>query len=203
MKRKKVGIMGGTFNPIHNSHLALGQVALEQFHLDSVLFIPSGTPYLKDSAQVLPGKIRGEMTELAILDNPDFSISYIEVEREGNTYSFETIHDLKAQNPDTDYYFIVGADSFFYMENWVNPEGIFGEVPLLVAVRGNVSREALQNKIDEMKEKYHCEIFAMDFCASDVSSTYLRELVRKKQSIRYYVPKKVEQYILEHHLYGS
>lgn len=201
MKRKKVGIMGGTFNPIHNAHLSLAQSALENFSLDSILFIPSGTPYLKDSNEVLKGEIRAKMTELAIADNPSFSMSMIEVYREGNTYTYETIAELKAQNKDTDYYFIVGADSFLYMENWVKPEKIFGEVSLLVAIRDGIDPTQMQVKIDEMKAKYDCEIYLLTFVANDLSSTYLRACVREGRSIHYYVPRAVEEYIRSNNLY--
>lgn len=198
---KKIGIMGGTFNPIHNSHLAMAQDALEQFDLDEILFIPSGTPYLKDVSKVLPGKVRFQMCQAAIADNPNFSISDIEVNREGNTYTCDTISTLKKQNPDSCYYFIVGADSLFYMENWYHPERIFGEVIILAAVRDDKAEEELNTKINELRDKYQCEIFPLKTQANSLSSTYIRECVREGKSIRYYVPTSVMQYIIEHHLY--
>lgn len=195
MEKKKVGIMGGTFNPIHNWHLAMAQQALEEFDLDSVLFIPSGTPYLKDQREVLPGEIRAKMTELAIADNPSFSLSKMEIEREGNTYTYETIASLKEQNPGTEYYFIVGADSFLYMENWVKPEKIFGEVILLVAIRDGIEKDELILRMEEMIRKYSCDIRLLTVKYSDLSSTYLRKCVKSGKSIRYYVPLKVCEYI--------
>lgn len=122
---KKIGIMGGTFNPIHIGHLIIAEKAREQFGLDHVLFMPSGMPYMKDCREVLPGKTRTKMTELAIQSNLFFAISTIEVEREGRTYTYETLEYLRTQNPDTEYYFILGADSLWKIEEWKHPERIF------------------------------------------------------------------------------
>ena len=101
--------MGGTFNPIHIGHLVIAEKAREQFKLDEVLFLPSGMPYMKNCDEVLPGKIRMEMTGLAVLENPFFAVSGMEVERAGRTYTYETLEMLREQNPDTEYYFILGA----------------------------------------------------------------------------------------------
>ena len=100
--KKKVGIMGGTFNPIHLGHLLLAETAKETFLLDEIMFIPSGHPYLKANKDVADKKMRLEMTRLAISSNPEFSLSSMEVEREGNTYTFETLLELKRQHPNTD-----------------------------------------------------------------------------------------------------
>lgn len=198
---KQIGIMGGTFNPIHNAHLAMAQDALEQFHLDEIVFIPSGTPYLKKTSEVLTGQIRLEMVQLAISDNEKFSLSNIEIEREGNTYTCETIAELRKKNPENTYYFIVGADSFFYMENWYHPEEIFGKVILLVAVRDLVTEEKLNEKILELREKYQCQIEFLRIQATELSSTYLRKCVKDGRSIQYYVPKQVNQFIKDKGLY--
>lgn len=200
---KKVGIMGGTFNPIHNSHLAMAQDALEQFSLDEILFIPSGTPYCKDVSKVLPGSIRYDMCQLAIKDNPSFRISDIEILREGNTYSYETIAELKRLHPDVQYYFIVGADSLFYMEKWYHPERIFGEVVVLVAVRDEKKEEQVLSKIEELKTKFTGEICLLKTQANSLSSTYLRDCVKEGKSIQYYVPNSVKKYIQDHSLYQN
>ena len=115
---KKVGIMGGTFNPIHNGHLTLAQCAQKQIGLDKVLFMPSGISYMKKN--VLDPQKRADMVHLAIKDNPDFELSLIEVQKSGNTYTCETLEILTSNNPDTQYYFIMGADSLFQIEQWRN-----------------------------------------------------------------------------------
>ena len=115
---KRTGIMGGTFNPVHFGHLLLAQRAKEALDLDEVIFIPSGNPYMKDASSVLGGKIRLEMTALAIEGYPGFGLSSIEVDNDGPSYTSETLIRLRAQNPDCSYFFIVGADSLFAMETW-------------------------------------------------------------------------------------
>lgn len=132
-KRKRVGIMGGTFDPIHLGHLIMAENAYEAFELDEILFVPTGVSYLKSN--VLDAKTRISMIGEAISDNPHFALSTIEVERDGYSYSYETIKELQDANPNTDYFFIVGADSLMYMDKWKNPEQIFAKVPVLVAVR--------------------------------------------------------------------
>ena len=141
---KRTGIMGGTFNPIHMGHLIIAEKAREQFNLDEVLFLPSGVPYMKDCREVLPGKIRMEMTALAIQGNPFFAVSAMEVEREGRTYTYETLEKLREQNPDTEYYFILGADSLWKIETWRKPERIFAACHILAAVRDDKSSEDME-----------------------------------------------------------
>ena len=121
----KIGILGGTFNPIHNGHLLLAEQARCFYGLDQVLFIPSGCSYMKRQEEILPGEIRFQMVQLAIADNPYFCASDMEIVREGNSYTCETITRLHAQYPEDELYYIVGADTLFQMEFWKNPEQIF------------------------------------------------------------------------------
>ena len=121
---KRVGLLGGTFDPVHFGHLMLAENAFDALKLDEILFIVSGKSYLKDN--VSPAKDRLEMTSLAISDNPHYALSTIETDRGENvdSYSYETILELKRANPDTEYHFLVGADSFLYMENWMKAIGV-------------------------------------------------------------------------------
>lgn len=197
--RKKIGIMGGTFNPIHLGHMLVAENAYETFGLDEILFVPSGIPYMKED--VLDAKTRITMTGIAIEDNSHFALSTIEVERDGNSYSYETIRDLKAANPNIEYYFIVGADSLFKMDKWRCPEKIFKEVTILVARRLGNEDEELNTKIDELKEKYDADIRILPINCVDISSTMIRDKVRKHQSIRYMVHYRVIEYIEKNHIY--
>ena len=130
-QNKKVGIMGGTFDPIHYGHLILAQNALDTFSLDEILFVPSGTPWLKESTKVLSKNKRVSMTGMAIEDNPDFALSTIEIDREGNSYSYETVEELKRLQPKTDFYFIMGADSLLEIERWKHPDRLMTECTYL------------------------------------------------------------------------
>ena len=198
---KKIGIMGGTFNPIHIGHLLLAENAKDNFALDEILFIPSGCSYMKKTSEVADRQTRYEMTRLAIADNPSFSISDIEVKREGNTYTYETLLQLKEQQPETEFYFIVGADSLFSMETWKKPEIIFENCILLAAVRDDKKRKDLEAQILYLKEKFHARIHPISMQEISISSTDIRNRIKEQRSVRYMVPEQVVSYIKEHQLY--
>lgn len=224
---KRIGIMGGTFNPIHNGHLAIAGKAREQFSLEQVLFMPNGVPYRKDLAQVLPVRIRCEMTALAIAKEPYFTLSDMEVSDASqgkNTYTYETLQKLKNADPDADYYFILGADSLSDMEHWKHPERIFQSCTILAAVRDDAShtgsfhnsrnmskkdnlnnkcnmREILQNQKKHLQKKFDASIEILEIAGIDVSSTQIRELANAGKSIHGLVPEAVEAYIEKNALY--
>lgn len=195
---KQVGIMGGTFNPIHNGHLILAQKAYEQFCLDKILFMPSGNSYMKKN--VLDAQRRVHMVEIAIKDNPNFELSLIEVQRSGNTYTSETLEILKANNPDTHYFFIIGADSLFQIENWKYPKRIFNLATLICAVRDDYNMDTIKEKAKSLS-KSGAEIVFLDIPKIEISSTNIRERVRYNMPISEYVPLEVAKYIQEEHLY--
>ncbi|MGN1313576.1 MAG: nicotinate-nucleotide adenylyltransferase [Lachnospiraceae bacterium] len=199
--KKRVGIMGGTFNPIHLGHLIVAENAYEELNLDEVLFIPSGTPYMKDTKEILDPKVRISLVGEAIDDNPHFAMSTIEVDRGGNSYSHETIAALKKENPDTEYFFLVGADSLFDMEEWKCPEKIFSEVTVAAAIRGGFTPEGLEEQIKVLEEKYQTKIVKLSCRSVDISSTQIRERVKNGKSIRYMVRYKTEQVIRKNRLY--
>lgn len=199
---KKVGIMGGTFDPIHNGHLLIAQSALETFGLDEILFVPSGTPWLKDVSKVLSKKKRVSMTGLAIEDNPQFALSTIEIDREGNSYSYETLEILRTRNPKVDYYFILGADSLLEIENWKNPDKLMSSCTLLTAIRDDCDKEKINIQIKYLKEKYNASIELLPTTRIDISSTMIREKVKQGKSIRYMLPDAVIDYIEKHSVYS-
>ena len=200
-KKKRVGIMGGTFNPIHLGHLILAEHAYEQLELDEVLFVPSGNPYMKEYANVLDAKTRIDLVGETIEDNSHFALSRIEVDRGGNSYSYETIAALKEANPDTEYFFMVGADSLFMMEKWMHPEKIFSEVTVAVAIRGGYTDERLEEQIKVLEEKYNTKIERLHSRSVDISSTVIRDRVREGKSIRYMVHYKTAEVIKKKRLY--
>lgn len=199
---KKVGIMGGTFNPIHLGHMLIAENAYETFGLDEILFVPTGKSYLK--SDVLNSKTRISMIGVAIEDNPHFALSTIEVDRDGYSYSYETIAELKRQNPTTEYYFIVGADSLMYMENWKNPELIFPEVTVLVASRKGTTDKELNEKIEYLCKKFPgTDIRILPINEVALSSTEIRERVKEGRSIRYMVQHRVIDYINKYKIYSE
>ena len=200
-QNKKVGIMGGTFDPIHYGHLILAQNALDTFSLDEILFVPSGTPWLKESTKVLSKNKRVSMTGMAIEDNPDFALSTIEIDREGNSYSYETVEELKRLQPKTDFYFIMGADSLLEIERWKNPDRLMTECTLLVAVRDDCDREGLEKQIIYLTDKYQADIKILPANRIDISSTKIRRMIREGKSVRYMLPDQVIRFIQKNHLY--
>ncbi len=200
---KKIGIMGGTFNPIHLGHLLLAEQAKEAFDLDEVLFIPSGNPYMKDTAPVLDGKIRARMTALALEGHPCFSISSIELDKSGPTYTYETLETLKAKNPDDTYYFLVGADSLLTMETWKNPERIFQNCVVAASVRGTGTEDKIRKIATHLIYEYHADIRILPVRFIDISSSEIRERISKGKSVRYMLPEKVWNYIYDNNLYQN
>lgn len=201
MSQKKIGIMGGTFNPIHTGHLLLAQEALEEAKLTQVCFLPSGVSYLKKDDYILDAVHRLHMTELAVSDNPNFSVSDMEIKRSGNTYTCDTLKQLNEEQPETDFYFILGADCLFGMETWYHPEEIFSSCKILAAVRDDLKLSDLEEKADELRNRFDAEIFLLHLPRIDISSTDIRERLKAGKSIQYMVPEAVRDYILQNHLY--
>lgn len=198
---KKVGIIGGTFNPIHLGHLILAEHARDEYKLDEILFIPTGISHFKDPSIVLDKKKRITMTGGAIDDNPYFALSTIETDRPGNSYTYETLEELKAHNPDTEYYLIIGADSLFQMEEWMNPEIIMQDAIILVSVRKGQSLEELQDKVALLSQKYNAKIRILTCPYIDISSTEIRQRIKEGKSIRYMVHEDTRLYIKKFNLY--
>ncbi len=200
-KYHKLGILGGTFNPIHIGHLLLAEAALDEAGLDGVMFLPSGHSYMKNYNEILPAEERLAITKLAIEEQPAFFVSDMEIKREGNTYTYETLSSLKAMHPDTELYFIMGADCLFTIENWKCPAEIFGACTLIAAVRDDVDMEELTKQAEKLEEKYGAKIILLPFLKTEISSTTIRKRIKQGKSIRYMVPNVVQKYLEEKNLY--
>lgn len=197
----KIGILGGTFNPIHWGHLLLAEWARDAMQLEEVWFIPTGHSYMKPVDDILPGRERFHMTELALEDNRFFRCLDIEIMRQGCSYSYETLEQLKALYPENDFYFIVGADCLFSIEHWKYAERIFQSCTLAAAVRDGVSWSGMEEKRRELEEKFQCHILLMPFASLSVSSTEIRKRIKEQKSVRYLVPDRVLEYIEEKGFY--
>ena len=198
---KKIGIMGGTFNPIHIGHLLMARYAKEYADLEAVIFIPAGNPYMKAGMGIPDGQIRLQMVKLALDGSDAFFTSDIEIKRSGNTYTYETLQELSKIFPLANFYFIVGADSLLSLEHWVSPEKILKNCTLIAAARNGSGVDALEEKRKELMERFGGEIFLMDFPAVDVSSTMIRDRIKNGKSVRYMTPDKVIDYIETNGLY--
>lgn len=200
---KRLGIMGGTFNPIHNGHLYLATEAREQYDLQQVLFIPSGTPYMKDQKEIVSGEFRTMMTMLAIQNNPCFSLSTIEIEKKGNTYTYETLEALKDMYPETELCFILGADSLFAIEDWRLPERIFASCKILAAIRDDISIDKIKERTFYLEQKFDADISILKTAIVDISSSMIRKQIKEGISVKGLIPDAVYDYIIKHHLYGA
>jgi len=201
MKKRKIGILGGTFNPIHNGHLILAENAYSYCNLDNVLVMPSGCSYLKKQDEIASKNDRINMVSLAINNNDHLSLSTIETERDGNSYTVDTLTFLKDANPDTEFFYIIGDDTLFSMETWYKPEEIFNKATIVVAPRDYSSFESINIKKNELIAKYKANIIILETPNIDISSHMLRSRIKNNISIRYYVPDSVNEYILENNLY--
>lgn len=201
-KKKRIGIMGGTFDPIHIGHLILGETAYYQFHLDRILFMPAGNPpHKKVRENRATDRQRVDMVRLAIASNPHFSLSLEEMHREGYTYTYRTLERLKDQNPDTEYYFILGADSLYTFDEWREPERILRACTILVGTRNHTSDEKLDRVIGELEDKYQGNIQKLESLNIDISSEMIRSWIEKGRSLAYYVPDQVIDYIQKNNIY--
>ncbi len=197
-----IGIMGGTFDPIHNGHISLARQAYQEFDLDEVWFMPSGTPPHKTDHRITDSDDRCEMVRLAISQYPYFRLSEFEVGRSGNTYTAETLSLLRKAYPEHQFYFILGADSLYQIENWYHPERVMSGIILLAAGRDYPDAPCtLEEQAAYLREKYHADIRLLHFEEIDISSCELRQMEADGKTIYNYVPKPVEAYIEAHDLY--
>ena len=200
-KKKRVGIMGGTFNPVHMAHLILAENAYRDQGLDEILFIPNCDPPHKVGLGTLPAAIRYEMLELAVDEIPYFTVTDMEIRRQGLSYTSDTLAQLQSENPDTEYYFIMGADSLFEIETWHEPVWIMQHCRILAAVRDGHSQDEMIRRKDELNSKYGAGIELLTIPELDLSSTEIRSRVAMGKSIRFMVPEKVCRYIEDNGLY--
>ena len=204
---KKIGIMGGTFNPIHVGHVEIAKASYEQYELDEVWFMPNHIPAYKSEKNIVSGSQRLKMVELAIMDYPYFNTSDFEIKREGKTYSYETFTLLKDMYPDYSFFFIMGADSLFYFEKWMHPEIILKYSTVLVAARDENGIDEINERIKLLEESFGNNNFYVVNCNSiNCSSSKLREYLHDPDSdmmdyIKKYIPQRVLKYIEQNHLY--
>ena len=196
-----IGVMGGTFNPIHFGHLRLAEHILDEFALQAVLFIPAGSPPHKSDRGVLPAAHRLEMTRLAIADNPRFRISEMECLREGYSYTVETLDRLLASGSGP-LALLLGADSVVQMKQWYQPAGILERAAVIAAPRPDTDMGELQSAIRELVDVHGGDIRISTATAMPHSSTEIRHLAMQGRSIRYLVPESVRAYLQENGLYG-
>lgn len=197
-----IGIMGGTFDPIHNGHLFLGKQAYQEYGLDQIWYMPSGRPPHKKDHKVTDGSVRLQMVELSLADQKGFVCSDFEVKQEGSTYTAKTLKLLKEAYPHHVFYFIIGADSLYEIETWYQPQRVMASAVILVAPRRyDEADKPIQEQIAHLTKTYHSDIRMLHGREIDLSSAMLRSMVARGEPIDAYVPAAVASYIRLKRLY--
>ncbi|MFC8447832.1 nicotinate-nucleotide adenylyltransferase [Kitasatospora sp. NPDC057223] len=192
--KKRLGVMGGTFDPIHHGHLVAASEVASAFHLDEVVFVPTGQPWQKVDHTVTPAEDRYLMTVIATAENPQFSVSRIDIDRQGPTYTVDTLRDLRALHPDADLFFITGADALAQILSWRDSEELFSLAHFIGCTRpGHVLSDAGLPAGG---------VSLVEVPALAISSTDCRNRVAKGEPVWYLVPDGVVRYIDKRALYA-
>ena len=191
--RARIGVMGGTFDPIHHGHLVAASEVAQHFKLDEVVFVPTGKPYQK--TDVSPSEHRYLMTVIATAANPRFMVSRVDIDRDGPTYTIDTLRDLRAQRPDAELFFISGADAVAQILDWKDAAELFSLAHFVA-----VTRPGHQLSVSGLPTH---DVSLLEVPALAISSTDCRSRVSRGFPVWYLVPDGVVQYISKHHLYRS
>ncbi|NQU41258.1 MAG: nicotinate (nicotinamide) nucleotide adenylyltransferase [Lentisphaerae bacterium] len=200
-REQKIGVLGGSFNPIHTGHMILAQSALERYELDRVLFVPCASPPHKDPARLAPGRVRMEMIEAVLESDPRFESSRVELDRGGTSYAVDTITQLTEAYPDAQLYFIIGDDSLPELHLW---HRIYELLPLCTFVTFARHQQALVPPESLQLDPPWPERLLQNMTLArriEISSSDIRYRIAEGMSIRYLVPDVIDMYIAEHNLY--
>jgi nicotinate-nucleotide adenylyltransferase len=194
---RRLGVMGGTFDPIHHGHLLTAEEAAVQFGLDEVLFVPTGQPWMKVRDDVSPAEDRYLMTVVATASNPRFSVSRTEIDRQGPTYTVDTLRAIGDQAPDAELFFVTGADAMLEIFGWKDPEEVLSLAHFIAATRPGYDI----TRFEAAAPTRHPNVSVMNIPALAISSTDIRRRVHEGRPIRYLVPEGVKNYIEKAGLY--
>jgi nicotinate-nucleotide adenylyltransferase len=197
-ERRAVGVMGGTFNPIHIGHLVTAEEARFAFSLDEVVFVPAGSPWQKDHEAVADAEHRYLMTVIATASNPHFRVSRMEIDRGGPTYTIDTLRGLRAELGDVELYFVTGADAILQILSWKDPHEVLREARFIAATRPGYDLDRLEK---ELPEGFGDRVHVLEIPALAISSTDIRLRVRDGRPVRYLLPEGVARYIEKNGLY--
>lgn len=199
----KLGILGGTFDPIHYGHLLLAETCREQLNLTEVRFIPAGVPPHKQQHQITDGHARADMLQLAVSGCPEYVVDRREIRRKGPSFTVETLAEYAAEFSDAELYFLMGADSLRDVPQWREPERIC-ELATIVAVnRPGVPAPTSEQVLEWVGPKLAPGIRVLSMPGTDLCATDLRARIKSGRNLRFRTPKAVEAYIVQHQIYGD
>lgn len=200
--RKKVGILGGTFNPIHNGHINMALIIRDEFDLDTVMLMPSANPpHKRNNKDIAPAEARLEMAALAALGCRGLSVTSIELMRDGYSYTSDTIEELLDKSSRTDYYFIIGSDSLFDLEQWHDFKKLFRLTRFICVRRMEHDKLSVTAHAAYLTEKYNAYISVSSYDGLYISSSYIRQRIAEGKDIDDLVPAAVRDYIYANRLY--
>ncbi|MBN4074835.1 MAG: nicotinic acid mononucleotide adenylyltransferase [Alkaliphilus sp.] len=203
-KVARYGVLGGTFDPIHNAHLHVAVVALEELNLDKIIFIPSGIPPHKAKHEVTRADHRLMMTTLAINGNDNFFVSETEVNRAGESYTIQTMRELRDENfSAAEFYFIVGADAFTQIETWAMYEDLLKITKFVVVTRTGSDNKTLDETIEKYKNNFGADIYKISIPNLEISSTDIRSRIKRGKNVEYLIPAVVVEYIRKYNIYKN
>ena len=201
--KRKIGIMGGTFDPIHYGHLVLAEEIRNSFSLEKIYFVPVGIPPHKGADCITNKKLRYSMTLLATITNPNFEVSKLEIESEQVSYTINTIKKFISMIDSTqvELFFITGADAIMQIENWKNYDELLKLCNFIGATRPGINEKQLREKIIYLKEKYQANVYLTYIPGLAISSTEIRTRIKEGRNIKYLLPESVESFIYKNNLY--
>ncbi len=204
-ERRRIGILGGTFDPPHLGHLLIAETARVALDLETVMFLPAGEPWLKSGQRITPAEHRLRMVQLAVADNPNFCVSDCEIRRGGATYTVDTLRELRCGFPsETELYFIVGSDVLDQFHQWKEPEAILALCRLVVIERPGGPEEGIAALRGTFSDALDAgAVVSVAGPRVDFSASELRRVLAASQSTRYQIPDTVAKYIAEHDLYRT
>jgi len=194
-------IFGGTFDPIHNGHMHIAYEALYNLNLDLIIFMPSGNPPHKVRRKVTEGKIRYEIVKSAIKDEIRFDISDYEINSNELSYTYKTLKHFNTLEPNTEWFFITGADSLIDLESWRNVKGILENCTLVVFTRPGYSLEEIKKQKKNIEEKYNTDIIFLNMPVIDISSTIIKKKISENKNVKYLLPCEAYKIIKKLNLY--
>lgn len=199
----RVGIMGGTFDPIHQGHLVTAEAARSKFEMNKVVFVPSGQPPHKRGLQITNKEYRYLMTVLATAANPYFEVSRTEIDRPGESYAIDTVRYIRSKmQPGCELYFITGADAIFEIVTWKDMEELFANCVFIAATRPGFNLTEMNKQLQKkLSAENMAKIIPLEVPAMAISSTDIRERVRTNRTIKYLLPESVENFIQKNDLY--
>ncbi|MDD5017474.1 MAG: nicotinate-nucleotide adenylyltransferase [Eubacteriales bacterium] len=202
-KQNRIGLLGGTFNPIHNGHIKMAYIALYEFLLGEVVFLPLGTPPHKKDEYIAPSQLRLDMIKMAIAREKKFSVDTIEFERYGTTYTVDTLEIMSRNNKPAEYYFIIGADTLFELKTWRNFERVICLTNFICILRPGQDDAAVRQYADMMNSRYGYKIYVAKDRGPDISSSLIRKLAVSKRPVGGLVPECVARYIQMNRVYAK